>query len=167
MRRAAGDVQVDRHHPIGPIALTDDHAIVLAKAIEAASAIGQDDRAPRGTTLPRETPEPPATIAQHTIAAGKHQQKLADLAARLGDCDEPNRLPSRCECGWILPAGFQVVKREATREGHHELVAPAPGTLLLFACGNCGAWHPIPLSREGGARTPNAAGFAKMPREGA
>jgi hypothetical protein len=75
--------------------------------------------------------------------------------------DDVPELPARCECGWILPAGFQVMCPGPTL-----LLLPRPTPLLLpahsqlfFACGNCGAWRTCALSPRGGATTANAAGF--------
>jgi hypothetical protein len=85
-----------------------------------------------------------------TIAAQR-----PELAGRGACVDSPN-LPARCDCGWILPAAFQVLQ-----PGDPSPMFPN-GALLLFACGGCGVWLQCNLSRRGGAKLPNAAGFGDM-----
>jgi hypothetical protein len=69
--------------------------------------------------------------------------------------------PSKCECGWILPAAFQFIAPNWS--GRLSDPPLAKGTTLLFACGNCGCWCSIAISTRGGARTANADGFVNMP----
>jgi hypothetical protein len=68
------------------------------------------------------------------------------------------KLPKRCECGWILPAAFRIM----VYEGSLDIKYP---TILRFACGNCGDWRTIWLGAGGCAKTDNAAGFGKMPKD--
>jgi hypothetical protein len=69
--------------------------------------------------------------------------------------DDAPELPARCECGWIFPAGFQVITPGLAPDA----AWLRQDTQLLFACGNCGAWRSCALSPRGGATTVNAAGF--------
>jgi hypothetical protein len=72
-------------------------------------------------------------------------------------------LPACCDCGWVFPAAFQLL---APTWAGRETDPPLPtGVVLLFACGNCGAWRPVTLGKRGGACTANAAGFANMPEK--
>lgn len=69
------------------------------------------------------------------------------------------KLPVRCECGWILPAAFQlIVPGFAVGD-----FVVAEGTTLLVACGNCGVWLSCAMTTRAAACTENAAGFAGMP----
>jgi len=74
---------------------------------------------------------------------------------------EPERLPVKCDCGWILPAAFQLIA--PNWYGKDGDVPLQKGTVLLLACGNCGVWLSIAISPRGAARTASADGFEKMP----
>jgi len=58
------------------------------------------------------------------------------------DCaNDTTAEPIRCICGWLLPAAFQIVAGDGNPPD-----VQAAGCTLLFACGNCRAWHPMPLT---------------------
>jgi hypothetical protein len=68
----------------------------------------------------------------------------------------------RCiECGWILPAAFQLgFAGWKIKLGE----PPVPEkSYLLFACGNCDAWHRVDLIERGSAKTENGEAFGNMP----